>query len=87
MYVGIGEILENEAGETAGGDMVEFYLGASLVELEDDDIYTLKCGHGHHKDCLAKWILIPRYGEPYCPDICIPSRCTIVDSGLAGGVD
>ena len=38
-----------------------------LMELEDDDIYTLKCGHGHHKDCLAKWILIPRYGEPYCP--------------------
>jgi hypothetical protein len=39
MYIGIGEILENEAGEAgAGADMVEFYLGASLLELKDDDI-------------------------------------------------
>lgn len=38
MYIGIGEILENEAGEVTGRDLVEFYLGASLIELEDDNI-------------------------------------------------
>ncbi len=39
LYIAIGEILENEAGEVdAGRDMLEFYLGANLVQLTDDDI-------------------------------------------------
>ncbi|MBT5023293.1 S-layer protein [Candidatus Woesearchaeota archaeon] len=33
--IGIREILANEAGETAGGDIVEFYLGADKIVLKD----------------------------------------------------
>lgn len=33
--LGIRELLPNEAGETAGGDLVEFYLGANKVKFTD----------------------------------------------------
>lgn len=33
--IGIREILPNEAEEVTGGDLVEFYLGATQVEFED----------------------------------------------------
>lgn len=33
--IGIREVLPNEAGETAGGDILEFYLGAFKIQLED----------------------------------------------------
>ncbi|MBT7903150.1 hypothetical protein HN587_04735 [Candidatus Woesearchaeota archaeon] len=33
--MGIREILPNEAGETAGGDIVEFYIGADKLVLEN----------------------------------------------------
>lgn len=33
--IGVRDIMENEAGEAAGGDKVEFYLGADKVVLED----------------------------------------------------
>ncbi len=33
--IGIRDVMENEAGEAAGGDKVEFYLGADKVVLED----------------------------------------------------
>ena len=33
--LGIRSVLPNEAGETGGGDLVEFYLGASKIELSD----------------------------------------------------
>ena len=37
--IGVKEVLENEAGEeNAGRDMVEFYLGADKITMEDDDI-------------------------------------------------
>jgi hypothetical protein len=35
--VGIKNVLANEGTETGGGDLVEFYLGASKVELTDTD--------------------------------------------------
>ncbi|MFC1753526.1 hypothetical protein ACFL96_09075 [Thermoproteota archaeon] len=41
--LGIRELLPNEAGETAGGDLAEFYLGANKITLEgadDDDFST-----------------------------------------------
>ncbi|RME77859.1 hypothetical protein D6774_03110 [Candidatus Woesearchaeota archaeon] len=34
--IGIRDVLANEAGETAGGDIVEFYLGASKLILKDN---------------------------------------------------
>ena len=34
--IGIKTLLENEGSETGGGDIVEFYLGASKVTLEED---------------------------------------------------
>ncbi len=37
--IGVREILANEAGEISGGDIVEFFLGANKVRLEDND-YT-----------------------------------------------
>ncbi|MBN1544418.1 hypothetical protein JW898_03060 [Candidatus Woesearchaeota archaeon] len=33
--IGIREVLPNEAGETAGGDILEFYLGAFKIQLTD----------------------------------------------------
>jgi hypothetical protein len=33
--IGIREVLPNEAGETAGGDILEFYLGAFKIKFED----------------------------------------------------
>jgi len=33
--IGIREVLPNEAGETAGGDILEFYLGAFKITFED----------------------------------------------------
>jgi len=33
--IGIREVLPNEAGETAGGDILEFYLGAFKIQFED----------------------------------------------------
>jgi hypothetical protein len=33
--LGVREVMPNEAGETAGGDILEFYLGANKIELED----------------------------------------------------
>lgn len=33
--LGIREVLPNEAGETAGGDILEFYLGAFKIKFED----------------------------------------------------
>lgn len=33
--LGIREVLPNEAGETAGGDILEFYLGAFKIHMED----------------------------------------------------
>jgi hypothetical protein len=33
--LGIREVLPNEAGETAGGDILEFYLGAFKIQFED----------------------------------------------------
>ncbi|MFH1064287.1 MAG: hypothetical protein V1729_04360 [Candidatus Woesearchaeota archaeon] len=33
--LGIREVLPNEAGETAGGDILEFYLGAFKIHFED----------------------------------------------------
>ncbi len=35
--MGIREVLPNEAGETAGGDILEFYLGAFKIRFEDTD--------------------------------------------------
>jgi len=35
--LGVREVLPNEAGETSGGDIVEFYLGANKVRFEDTD--------------------------------------------------
>ncbi|MBN1386255.1 hypothetical protein JW968_04770 [Candidatus Woesearchaeota archaeon] len=45
--IGIREILPNEAGETTGGDLVEFYLGANSVEITDSD--TQAAGGGNIK--------------------------------------
>lgn len=36
--IGIRDVLANEAGETAGGDIVEFYLGASKLVVEDSNV-------------------------------------------------
>jgi hypothetical protein len=33
--LGVREVLSNEAGETSGGDIVEFYLGAHKIHLDD----------------------------------------------------
>jgi hypothetical protein len=33
--IGIREVLPNEAGETAGGDILEFYLGAFKIKMQD----------------------------------------------------
>jgi len=33
--IGIREVLPNEAGETAGGDILEFYLGAFKIQFKD----------------------------------------------------
>ncbi|MBI4737979.1 hypothetical protein HY772_00145, partial [Candidatus Woesearchaeota archaeon] len=33
--LGVREVLSNEAGETSGGDLVEFYLGAHKLHLDD----------------------------------------------------
>ncbi|MHA1852525.1 MAG: S-layer protein, partial [Candidatus Heimdallarchaeaceae archaeon] len=35
--IGIRDIMENEAGEAAGGDKVEFFLGAKKLVIDDDD--------------------------------------------------
>jgi len=35
--LGISEIVSNEAGEAGGGDIVEFYIGANKLELEDKE--------------------------------------------------
>ena len=35
--LGIRELLPNEAGETAGGDLAEFYLGANKIVIEGED--------------------------------------------------
>jgi len=34
--LGIREVLPNEAGETSGGDIMEFYLGANKIQMRDD---------------------------------------------------
>ena len=44
--IGIKTILENEGTETGGGDIVEFYLGASKVTLEDTDTSTTTASAG-----------------------------------------
>jgi len=33
--LGISEVISNEAGESGGGDIVEFYIGANKLEIED----------------------------------------------------
>ncbi|MCK4670886.1 MAG: hypothetical protein KAT43_06840, partial [Nanoarchaeota archaeon] len=43
LEIGIREILPNEAEEVAGGDIVEFFLGANKIEFTDtfnDDLWT-----------------------------------------------
>ncbi|RLE39618.1 hypothetical protein DRJ17_00275 [Candidatus Woesearchaeota archaeon] len=42
--VGIRDILPNEAGELAGGDIVSFYLGAQKIVLEDTNYLTVGTG-------------------------------------------
>ncbi len=37
--LGVSEIISNEAGEAGGGDIVEFYIGANKLEIEDKE-YT-----------------------------------------------
>lgn len=37
--LGISEVISNEAGEAGGGDIVEFYIGANKLEIEDKE-YT-----------------------------------------------
>jgi hypothetical protein len=39
LMIGISDIVANEAGEAGSGDIVEFYLGATKLELKDTD-YT-----------------------------------------------
>jgi hypothetical protein len=39
VLIGIRSILPNEAGEIHGADLVEFFLGANIIELKDND-YT-----------------------------------------------
>ncbi|MBW2966853.1 S-layer protein, partial [Candidatus Woesearchaeota archaeon] len=42
--IGIREVLPNEAGETAGGDILEFYLGAFKIQFEDSVPNNLNSG-------------------------------------------
>ena len=35
--LGVSTVISNEAGEAGGGDIVEFYLGANKLELEDQE--------------------------------------------------
>jgi len=39
ILLGVSEVVSNEAGEAGGGDIVEFYIGANKLELEDKE-YT-----------------------------------------------
>ncbi|MBU0461725.1 MAG: hypothetical protein KJ574_04015, partial [Nanoarchaeota archaeon] len=39
LYIGVSEILPNEAGETAGGDLVKILLGKKSIEFKDTN-YT-----------------------------------------------
>lgn len=42
--LGIREVLPNEAGETSGGDILEFYLGAFKIKFEDTSTTDLTDG-------------------------------------------
>lgn len=46
--IGVREVLSNEAGETSGGDIVEFYLGAEKYFL--DDTQSLKVNEETYSD-------------------------------------
>ncbi len=35
--LGVSEVISNEAGEAGGGDIVEFYIGANKLEIEDKE--------------------------------------------------
>lgn len=52
--VGIRDILPNEAEEETGGDLVEFFLGANKIELQDgnsgDDLFDVAGVEVHEED-------------------------------------
>lgn len=44
------------------------------LDLKNEDIKVLKCGHAHHRSCLNSWMDKCPYGKQNCPYCRAPIR-------------